>query len=306
MKIGLIAADGHNFPNLALMKISRFHKAKGDFVEWVNYFERYDKVYMSKVFTFTPDIYTVIQADEIIRGGTGYDATIRLPLLIEECDPDYSLYPNFPHALGFITRGCIRKCSWCIVPKKEGEIKPYRHIEDILQDRKSAILLDNNILSHNVYAISELQKIIDLKIKVDFNQGLDARLLTDESAKLLSKIKWIQYIRFAYDTKEQLTPLLQAIELLNKYGVKNSKIFAYCLLRELEDSYERINRAKELKITPFAQPYRDFTSRQIIPQWQLDMARWCNDKAIFKICDFKDYNPRKGFYCREYFNNYVN
>ena len=302
MKIGLIDVDGHNFPNLALMKISRFHKYKGDAVEWVNHFETYDKVYLSKVFTFTPDIYTVIQADEIIRGGTGYDATIELPPEIDNCTPDYSLYPGFSHALGFITRGCPRKCEWCIVPKKEGNIYLYGDIKKILNGRKSIVLMDNNILALKNHC-DILAKIIEIGCAVDFNQGLDARLLTDESAKLLSKIKWIRYIRFAYDTKEQLTPLLRSIELLNKYGVKNSKIFVYCLLREINDSYERIDKAKELKINPFAQPYHDFTSKQIIPQWQLDMSRWCNDKAIFKMCDFKDYNPRKGFYCREYFNN---
>ena len=106
----------------------------------------------------------------------------------------------------------------------------------------------------------------------------------------------------AYDTKEQLNPLLSAIDMLNKYGIKNQRIFVYCLIRELEDSYKRINDAKKMGINPFAQPYRDFTPNQIIPQWQFDMARWCNDKALLKTIDFKYYKPRKGFKCSEYFN----
>jgi hypothetical protein len=300
MKVGLIDVDGHNFPNLALMKISAFHKKHGDTVEWVNYFERYDKVYMSKVFTFSPDVATCIQSDEVIKGGTGYDTTVKLPPDIDDMAPDYSIYLQFKEAYGFLTRGCIRNCPWCIVPKKEGDIKFAANIETILQCRKSAILLDNNILAY--FGAKEiLQKIVKLGVAVDFNQGLDARLVTEEIAKILSKIKWIRYIRFAYDTKEQLKPLLHASGLLNKYGIKNENIFVYCLLNELEDSYNRINEVKRLGMNPYAQPYRDFTRNQIIPQWQIDMRNWCNRKVFLKTCDFKDYIPRKGFKCSEYF-----
>ena len=121
MKIGLIDVDGHSgHPNLALMRLSAYHKANGDSVAWWNGFEEYDRVYMSKVFTFTPDIDTVIRAKEVIRGGTGYKIYDSLPEEIESTYPDYSIYPNFKAAIGFLTRGCIRKCPWCIVPKKEG------------------------------------------------------------------------------------------------------------------------------------------------------------------------------------------
>ncbi|GHT05041.1 hypothetical protein AGMMS49525_11970 [Bacteroidia bacterium] len=303
MKIGLIDVDGHNFPNLALMKISAFHKVHGDVVEWVNYFEHYDKVYMSKVFTFSPDVLTCIQSDEIIKGGTGYSATIKLPSLsYEKIQPDYSLYPNFKYALGFLTRGCIRNCPWCIVPQKEGKIRPDNYIEEItgFHPKRPIILLDNNVLASD-FGLNEIEKIIKLGCRVDFNQGLDARLVTDEIAKLLSKVKWIRYIRFAYDTKQQFRPLFHAIGLLNKYGIKNENIFVYCLLNELEDSYNRINEVKRAGMNPYAQPYRDFTRNQIIPQWQIDMRDWCNRKVFLKTCDFKDYSPRKGFKCSEYF-----
>jgi radical SAM superfamily enzyme YgiQ (UPF0313 family) len=159
MKIGLIAADGHNFPNLALMKIAAFHRQTGDTVEWVNYFERYDKVYISKAFTFTPDVCTVIQADEIERGGTGYDVRKRLHPEIDALQPDYSIYPNLDGktAYGFLTRGCIRACKWCVVPAKEGRITPYQDIEEILQNRRNAILMDNNILACD-YGLQQLEK----------------------------------------------------------------------------------------------------------------------------------------------------
>lgn len=123
MKIGLIAADRHHFPNLALMKIAAFHRQCADKVEWVNYLDRYDKVYISKVFTFTPDIDTCIQADEIERGGTGYDIKKKLPAEIDCMQPDYSIYQaTFGRtAYGFLTRGCIRSCPWCVLCRKKKE-----------------------------------------------------------------------------------------------------------------------------------------------------------------------------------------
>lgn len=150
MKIGLIDVDGHNgHPNLALMKLSAHHKAQGDTVDWWNGFEHYDRVYMSKVFTFTPDMDHVIDADEIIRGGTGYKDYGSLPPEIEAQYPDYSIYPNFKAAIGFLTRGCIRKCPWCIVPRKEGQIRPAATWQEIKRpDSREIIFLDNNVLAH--------------------------------------------------------------------------------------------------------------------------------------------------------------
>ncbi len=144
MRIGLLDIDGHNFPNLALMKISSYHKSLGDSVEWVNHFYEYEKVYQSKVFTFSPDNGFVVNAREIIKGGTGYDVKIKLEPWIERCLPDYSLYPGLKHGYGFLTRGCPNNCSWCVVPRKEGNIHPYSDIEEILQGKKSAVLMHAN------------------------------------------------------------------------------------------------------------------------------------------------------------------
>ncbi|MDR1654199.1 MAG: radical SAM protein, partial [Prevotellaceae bacterium] len=303
MKIGLIAADGHNFPNLALMKIAAYHKQQGDTVEWVNYFEKYDKVYISKVFTFTPDVTTVIQADEIERGGTGYSIRKRLHPDIDALQPDYSIYQNLDGktAYGFLTRGCIRNCKWCVVPAKEGAIKAYMDIEVVLQGRENAILMDNNILAC-AYGLYQLERIAKIGCKVDFNQGLDARLVTGDVAKMLSKIKWIRSIRFSCDSKQSIPALLNAVEALDFYGVKPNRIFCYVLLNDdIADSLSRIETCRKAGIDPFAQPYRDFTTNQVVPQWQKDMSYWCNQKQALKSCDFRDYQPRRGFYCREYF-----
>ena len=124
MRVGLIAVDGHSgFPNLALMRLSAWHRAQGDTVEWWNGFTHYDRVYLSKVFTFTPDFDTVIDADEIITGGTGYRDYGSLPPEVEAASPDYSLYPCWDTAIGFLTRGCCWRCEWCLVPRKEGSIR---------------------------------------------------------------------------------------------------------------------------------------------------------------------------------------
>lgn len=122
MRIGLIDVDGHNFPNLALMKISAYHKARGDSVEWWNGLLHYDRVYQSKVFdeTYSRDNEFVVQADEVIKGGTGYDLKNKLPDAIEHTFPDYGLYAIQNRAFGFLTRGCPRGCPFCIVKEKEG------------------------------------------------------------------------------------------------------------------------------------------------------------------------------------------
>ncbi|MDR0874155.1 MAG: radical SAM protein [Prevotellaceae bacterium] len=289
MKIGLIDVDGHNFPNLALMKLANYHKEQGDTVEWVNYLERYDKVYQSKVFTFTPDVSTIIQSDEIIKGGTGYK--MYNDLFCDDIEPDYSLYPQFQHAYGFLTRGCVRNCTWCIVPKKEGDIRPYRNIETVLQDRKTAILMDNNVLASE-HGLWQLEKIANLKCKVDFNQGLDSRLVTDEIARLLSKIKWIRFIRFACDTTPAVEPLLQAIEKLNKYGVKNYRIFVYLLVKEVDDANERCKILKRLDVNPFVQIYRDFETNTAITNAQKRFAWYVNQKMVFKTTEWEDYKGK--------------
>ena len=236
MKIGLIDVDGHHFPNLALMKLANYHRQQGDTVEWINHLEQYNKVYQSKVFTFTPDVSTVVQADEIVKGGTGYK--MYGELFCDNTEPDYSIYPQYPHAYGFLTRGCVRNCPWCIVPKKEGAIRAYRDVETVLQGRKTAILMDNNVLASE-HGLQQLERIIDLKCKVDFNQGLNSRLVTNDIAQLLSKIKWIRFIRFACDTTPAVEPLLKAIEKLNRYGVKNYRIFVYLLVKDVNEANGR-------------------------------------------------------------------
>lgn len=282
MKIGLVDIDGHAkkkkwgatiYPNIALCKIARYHRQRGDVVEWALPFNYYDIVYKSKVFNFSPDDLTVYDADKIVKGGTGYDIYSKLPDEIDRLQPDYSIYPLVPTdtAYGFLTRGCPNKCSWCVVPRKEGAIKPYMDVDEIaIEGRKKLVLMDNNILAAGDYAVEQLEKIIEREYRVDFNQALDARLVTDEFAKLLAQIKWIgRRIRFGCDTWKQIEDCEKAIGMINGYGY-NGEYFLYTMIggkSDFKESYERVHywwkRNHELRekhlpnIYPYAQPYRD-------------------------------------------------
>lgn len=287
--IGLIDVDGRKFPNLALMKISAYHKRKGDNVSFVH-FNDYDKTYISKVFTFTPDYEpNLSNLGEVIKGGTGYQNYNNLSYEIEHINPDYSLY-GVNKAYGFLTRGCPNNCSWCIVPKKEGNIYENSDITEFWNGQKEAILLDNNILAHN-HGLKQIEKIIDLGIKIDFNQGLDARLIANNKdiAKLLSRVKWIRFLRMACDTKSQIPFIEKALQNLNEFGFKNYRVFVYLLVKDVKDAYDRAKFLKEKGCSPFAQPYRDFINNTQPTKEQRNFARWVNHKAIFNTVDFKDY-----------------
>lgn len=307
MRVALLEVDS-SYPNLALMKAAAWHRQRGDSVEWYNVFDEYDRLYMSKVFTFTPDWYHPITnvRGEILRGGTGYDVTTRLPPEIDRMQPDYSIYPQIDRrtSYGFLTRGCVRKCPWCVVPLKEGGVTPYNDIDEITQggERPNAVLMDNNILAAGEYGREQLRKIIRRRYRVDFNQGLDARLVDDEAAAMLARIRWQSYIRFGCDTPGQIKDCERAIALIRAKGYRG-RFFLYCIIQDLQESYERISHWRgDPKITPYGQPYRDPRGKgKAVPQWQKDMAQWADRKELYFKIDFKEFRPRKGFQCAEYF-----
>ena len=308
MKIGLIDVDGGKFPNYALMKIAAYHKALGDTVEWADpMFGKYDKVYKSKIFTFSPDNADIYNC-EIERGGTGYDLHKELPPEIDNCNPDYSIYPySVDHntAYGFLTRGCPNKCPWCVVPIKEGKVRPYRDVEEIaINGRTNLILMDNNILASD-YGLQQIEKIVDKRFRVDFNQALDARLITNDIAELLAKVRWLAPIRLGCDTPRQIEDCETAMRLIDQHRGKPAQYLMYAMIgSNMVEAYGRLSYFRDNKrVRIVAQPYRDFNNpQQVIPQWQKDMARWAMRREIYASCDFEDYVPRKGFKCSKYFN----
>lgn len=307
MKIGLIDVDcGKNkFPNLALMKISAYHKKRKDTVEWYNPFNVYNIVYKSKIFNYTDDIYeTINNAHLFVRGGTGYDVHSQLPEEIDILQPDYSIYPTIDNrtAYGFLTRGCPNKCKWCLVPRKEGNVKPYMDVEEIaINGRTHLTLMDNNILAIEDYAIEQFEKIIKNNYKVDFNQALDARLVTDRTAPLLAKMR-MDVVKFGCDTQQQIVECCEAMKLIDSYRSKPRRYMMFTMIHG--DIHECVKRTEFWKqysnVRIFAQPFRSTTEINEIPKWQKDMARWANRKEIFTQCTFADYSPRKGFTCKDY------
>lgn len=289
MKVGLVAVDGHNnFPNLALMRLSAWHKSCGDQVEWWNGFEHYDRVYQSKVFTFTPDFDSVINADEIITGGTGYKDYGTLPPEVEAMPPDYSIYPQFKRGIGFLTRGCIRQCPWCLVPHKEGKIRPAADWEEIRRpDSREIVFLDNNVLASD-FGLEQIDRMGGKPTWVDFNQGLDARLIISETAKLLARLHWIRFIRMSCDTNDMLPVVERAAAYLREAGAAPSCFWAYVLVRDVEDAHQRVMTLREMGIEPFAQPYWDYDGGEPNLE-QKAFARWVNHRAILHSCTWEDY-----------------
>lgn len=312
MNIALLDVDGHHYPNLALMKISRWYKSHDDHVEFYDsMFGCYDKLYMSKVFTHTPDyVYSIANAKEIVRGGTGYDVNSCLPYEIDHTQPDYSLYGKMidKHtAYGFLTRGCINTCPWCVVPKKEGIIKPYMDVDDIaIEGRNKLILMDNNVLACD-YGLEQIDKIAYRGYMVDFNQAMDARLVTDEVARLIARVRWHPFIRFGCDTHSQIEACATAIERIDHYSGRHRQYLLYTMIYgNILECYERISYWRQPKYVSYvrcqSQPMLNFTKvHQDIPQWEHDMARWSNRRELFASTDFKQYIPRKNFKCEQYF-----
>lgn len=289
--IALVDVDSHHFPNLALMKISAYHKSCGDKVDWHNpLYSHPDIVYASKVFTFTHD-YQYFPSDcEVIKGGTGYDVKTNLPEYIEKLIPDYSIYPDYDFGVGFLTRGCIRKCPWCVVPVKEGDI----HIVDDIEKigvRKRMLLLDNNFLaSPEDFIHEQCDKIAKMKIYIDFNQALDARLVNSKNATWLTRCRWDKYIRFSCDTDSCIEPVTNAIKTMRAAGYKGD-VFIYCLAKDVSNALMRINTitAMDKRAFPFCMPYRDLNNNNEIPQELKDLAHWCNQQCVRKTVSFHEF-----------------
>ncbi len=285
------------FPNYALMKIAAWHKARGDTVDWWNPLYRYDRVYSSKVFDFTPtDQYL---PDDVIRGGTGYrdlPMDLKLPPEIDQMFPDYSIYPDCDYAIGYLTRGCIRKCRWCVVPHKEGEIRPYREWQELVrQDTDKLVLMDNNILACQ-HGIDQLQGLIGSGYRIDLNQGMDARLVDDYIADILSRISWIRFIRFSCDQKSQIEPIRRTIDLLGRHGVRPYRIFIYLLVtKNIQDAAERVEALKGYKaINLYAQAERNERLGIVPNKEQLEFQQRYIYSGCYRSETWEEYCRRKG------------
>lgn len=299
MRIGLIDVDGHNFPNLALMKISAYHKRQGDCVEWAD-IGKYARTYVSKIFTFSPDYsFGLGTYGEVTKGGTGYDITAKLPADIEAINaPDYSIYPKYNFSIQFYSRGCIRNCPFCVVRQKEGMIHPVEPM-DLNPNGKYIEVLDNNFFANPEW-MGAVQHLITQQQPINLH-GVDVRIMNEEQAYWLNKLRICGSIHIAWDNPAE--DILPRIVDMIKY-IKPYKITCYVLIgfnSTIEQDYERVIKLKELGVMPFVQPYRDFQNTRIPNQYEKDFASWANKRERLKAFDFKDFRPRKGFKCSEYF-----
>lgn len=283
-RIAIHDADGTKFPNLALLKLIAWHRQCGDVVERFMPLYEYDTVYSSKVFSWTPSNYYL--PANTIKGGTGYDIHGNLPDNIEHICPAYD-FAGLDYSLGFLTRGCIRSCPWCVVPQKEGELRAHADIEEFLRHR-DVILMDNNILAHD-HGIQQIEKMARLGVRVDFNQGLDARLIDKQIAKRLAKLKWLKPVRLACDKTSQMKVVGNAVKVLRSAGVKPQNYFCYVLVQEIDDALERVEFLRSLKVRPFAQPYREIRSAKEPAKILKHFARWVNHTATFETVSWDKY-----------------
>lgn len=342
INIGLIDLDGHNFPNLPLMKLSAWHKQQGDRVEWYIPTEHgfplrpMDKVYMSKIFSFTSDYEYFINADEVIKGGSGYCIELidgkevyhkendsQLPYEVEHIYPDYGLYPELTKdtAYGFMSRGCPRGCDFCHVGAKEGR-KAYKvaDLSEFWRGQKNIVLLDPNTIACKDWK-DILQQLIDSSAWVDFSQGVDIRLMTEEKAEMISQMK-INNIHFAWDRYEDKSLVLPKFEMFKKAtGLSYQNLTVYVLTNfntTTDWDLERIYTLRDLGFNPFVMIYnkddfvdcdkngkpiglkaknellKKYTKEQIEHFdrcWKIQ--RWVNNRIIFRSCErFEDFNKR--------------
>lgn len=268
MLVWLVDYDG-KMENLALMKLSTFHKSRGDEVKlksgdaFPELFEKPDRVYISCLYRWNRlGALRLAESwgNKSVVGGSGIDTITELPDKVECCLPDYSLY-GFDRAIGFLSRGCIRDCPWCIVRRKEGKLKRVAKPWEIVNGFKEVIFLDNNHLALPGHC-KDLEWLIENGIVVDFNQGTDARLINDENASLFASLKSGVpggKIRLALDTVGQINAVSGAIEILGRSGIKSHNIFVYTLIGfdSLEGDIERLLFLWNKKVRVFPMGYRD-------------------------------------------------
>ena len=236
-------------------------------------------------------------ADEVVRGGSGYDVSSRLASEVEECNVlDYSLYPQYPFSVQFFSRGCVRRCGFCLVSKKEGWIRSVRP-HALNENGQWMEVLDNNFFANPEWR-DAVEWIARSGQKVKLH-GVDVRLMDEEQAMALKRIRHYRQPHIAWDSPMDMRPQLEA---LAKY-VRPSAITCYVLIgygSTMEEDLFRVRTLKEMGFTPFVQPYRDFENKRNVTWYENDFARWVNNRFFLKSCDFMDFEPRKGFRCGAY------
>jgi len=290
MKVQLVNIDS-KIPNLALMQVSSYHKTIGDTVGFD--VSNPDKVYISCVFEKNADqargVKLFYPDSEIILGGSGIDLSLKLPQEIQKIKPDYDLYPS-TYSLGFTTRGCIRNCPFCVVPKKEGGLHRWQHVSDFHDDRfDTVVLLDNNVAADKDWFFDNTDWILKKNLKWNPIQGMDIRILTPEIAERVKELKLNGVLHFAFDNLKDEDAVLRGIETLKNAGINIRRNVAFYVLTgfntTIEEDIYRCNLLKQNNTNAFVMQY-------IPNQMTKQLARWANRKWLYWACEFEEYRKR--------------
>ncbi len=333
MKIAVIDADligrkKHRFPNLVCMKISSYYKKLGYTVTLeLSYdnLENYDKVYISKVFTDTPIPDGIIDLSWVEYGGTGFyfDKAQPLPYEIEHSFPDYHLYDDFiesqflydeetgkisnrsefkeylDYSIGFLTRGCFRKCGFCVNQKYDRVFKHSPLEEFYDPDRKGIILLDDNFLGYADWR-SCLDELIATDKQFKFKQGLDERLLTPEKCELLFNSKYDGAVTFAFDNIADYRIIEKKLKLIRKHTSREIKFYVLCGFddsgkydaefwsRDLIDVFRRIELLGRYQALPYLMRFNKYEESPYRGIY-VTLARWINQPGFFRNKSFNEF-----------------
>lgn len=334
MKIGIIDADlmdnGTRHPNLALMKISAYYKEQGHEVKLIHnsYMElfEYEKIYLAKVFSFTEVPEWVLQRDNVVIGGTGFypDGGENLPYEIEHHKPDYSLYNEYveeqlkigrkrntledyiDYSIGFSTRGCFRKCKFC-VNKKYDKASKHSPISEFLDESRPYLYLWDD----NFFAYPDWEQILDdieaTGKPFQFRQGLDLRLMTDRKAKRFNNTNYRGDFIFAFDHLEDKDRIIEKIQLWKRYSSKICKLYVLCGFesqdeKDIENAFERIKILMEYGCMPYIMRYEDYKKSKYRSMY-IELARWCNQPQFYKKKSFREFCEANQMYKKDQSTN---
>ena len=328
MNIGIIDADllrkkNHRFPNLACMKIAGYFKSKGNDVELLLDYKdinKYDKVYISKVFTDTPIDQKILKLPNVKYGGTGfyYDKAEPLPYEIEHCMPYYDLYAKWvndqlnkgvkrkelsyylDYSIGFTTRGCFRHCEFC-VNKNSQRVEKHSEINEFLDlSRKYICLLDDNILGYKGWE-NIFEQLNNTGKKFQYKQGMDERVLTEKKCEVLAKSNYLGEKIFAFDNIADKDIIVEKLKLWSKYNKKgNTKFYVLCgfdrtgkyndefWIQDIIDTFERVKILMDYSCLPYIMRHENYNNSPYKGTY-INLARWCNQPAFFKKKSYREF-----------------
>lgn len=297
MIVGLFDLDRTGFPNVALMKLSAWHKAQGDTVLPLNSGERADRRYGSAVFSWNRRKAAALTAIGAIVGGSGVDLQNKLPSHVEAMRPDYSLY-GLDYGVGYLMRGCIWRCDFCVVPQKEGKPREVATIDDLVNG-SFLVLLDNEFLWREKWAIARLEELTARHLDWCPSQGLDVRVVTMPIVEALAASRYWnvhhtrRQITFAFDDLATAPLYRRGVErLLTKMAAWHLQSFVLVGHNStIAQDLERLAIIRSYEIDPFVMVYRDYSTGQMARDQQLrNLARWVN-RRLYKTCTFAEYWP---------------